>query len=153
MSNGLGVPKPVDRSTFQAALDNFARSGESSHKRRGRDCSRPPAPPDGRGGCCNAAYPVTLLDAFEGRQMLIAYYFMWHAGHPASEQCEGCTFFTSQVRELSYMHARNVTYATFAQGPYEESIRYHDFMGWNEMPWYSAPRTRSPLSWPDAGWA
>jgi len=32
---------------------------------------------------------VTLLDAFEGRRMIIAYYFMWHAGHPAPEQCEG----------------------------------------------------------------
>jgi predicted dithiol-disulfide oxidoreductase (DUF899 family) len=29
---------------------------------------------------------VTLLDAFEGRRMLIAYYFMWHAGHPAPER-------------------------------------------------------------------
>ncbi len=33
---------------------------------------------------------VTLLDTFEGRRMLIAYYFMWHTGRPASEQCEGC---------------------------------------------------------------
>jgi predicted dithiol-disulfide oxidoreductase (DUF899 family) len=30
--------------------------------------------------------PVTLLDAFEGRRMLIAYYFMWHTGQPAPEQ-------------------------------------------------------------------
>ena len=95
---------------------------------------------------------VTLLDVFEGRRMLIAYYFMWHTGHPAPEQCEGCTLVTSQVRELSYIHARDVTYATFCQGPYEESARYRDFMGW-EMPWYSAPRTRSTLSWLDAGWA
>ena len=80
---------------------------------------------------------VTLLDAFEGRRMLIAYYFMWHTGHPAPEQCEGCTWVTSQVRELSYIHSRDVTYATFCQGPYEESARYRDFMGW-EMPWYSA---------------
>src|ERR1700746_104624 len=69
--------------------------------------------------------------------MFIAYYFMWHAGHPAPEQCEGCTWVTSQVRELSYIHSRDVTYATFCQGPYEESARYRDFMGW-EMPWYSA---------------
>ena len=80
---------------------------------------------------------VTLLDAFEGRRMLIAYYFMWHAGHSAAEQCEGCTWVTSQVRELSYLHVRGVTYAVFAQGPYEESARYREFMGW-EMPWYSA---------------
>ena len=69
--------------------------------------------------------------------MLIAYYFMWHTGLPAPEQCEGCTFYTSQVRELSFLHSRDVTYATFCQGPYEESARYRDFMGW-EMPWYSA---------------
>jgi predicted dithiol-disulfide oxidoreductase (DUF899 family) len=56
---------------------------------------------------------VTLLDAFEGRRALIAYYFMWHTGHPALEQCEGCTWVTSPVRELSYIHSRDVTYATF----------------------------------------
>ena len=75
---------------------------------------------------------------------------MWHAGKPAAEQCEGCTFFTTQVRELSPLHSRDVTYATVAQGPYEESVRYHDFMDW-KMPWYSAPRSRSKLCWPDAG--
>ena len=37
------------------------------------------------------------------------------------------------------LHSRDVTYATFCQGPYEEGARYRDFMGW-EMPWYSAPR-------------
>jgi predicted dithiol-disulfide oxidoreductase (DUF899 family) len=74
--------------------------------------------------------PLTLLDAFEGRRLLIAYYFMWHAGHPAPEQCEGCTFFTTQVRELSALHARDVTYATFCR----------EFMGWT-MPWYAAPRS------------
>jgi predicted dithiol-disulfide oxidoreductase (DUF899 family) len=66
---------------------------------------------------------VTLLDAFEGRRMLIAYYFMWHIGHPAPEQCEGCTWVTSQVRDLSYIHSRDVTFAVFCQGPYEESAR------------------------------
>jgi len=80
---------------------------------------------------------VTLLDVFEGRRMLIAYYFMWHTGRPAPEQCEGCTFYTSQVRELSFIHSRDVTFAVFCQGPYDESARYRDFMGW-EMPWYSA---------------
>ena len=62
---------------------------------------------------------------------------MWHADHPAADQCEGCTFFNGQVRELSYLHSRDVTYATFCQGPYEESVRYRDFMGW-DVPWYSA---------------
>ena len=49
-----------------------------------------------------------------------------------------------QVRELSYMHARGITYATLYQGPYEESARYRDFMGW-EMPWYSAPGSLGTL--------
>ncbi len=76
--------------------------------------------------------------------MLIAYYFMWHTGHPAPEQCEGCTWLTSQVRELSYIHSRDVTYAVLCQGPYEESARYRDFMGW-EMPWYSAQASLNTL--------
>lgn len=54
-----------------------------------------------------------------------------------AEQCEGCTLYTSQVRELSFLRSRDVTYATFCQGPFEESAKYRDFMGW-EMPWYSA---------------
>jgi predicted dithiol-disulfide oxidoreductase (DUF899 family) len=81
--------------------------------------------------------PVPLLDVFEGRRQLIAYYHMWHDGRPAAEQCEGCTFFSGDVRELSYLHSRDVTYAVFAQGPYEPIARYRDFMGW-EAPWYSA---------------
>src|SRR5262249_5840083 len=81
--------------------------------------------------------PMTLLDVFEGRRQLIAYYFMWHTGRPAPEQCEGCTWVTTQVAELSYFHSRDITYAVFCQGPYEESARYRDFMGW-KIPWYSA---------------
>src|SRR4051812_5312012 len=119
MSNGLGVPKTVDRSTFQAALDTL-RVREKAHTREGDAIAAarrrlPMVEVDAATPLILEQRPVTLLDAFEGRQMLIAYYFMWHAGHPASEQCEGCTFFTSQVQELSYMHARNVTYATFAR--------------------------------------
>src|SRR6266699_514909 len=82
--------------------------------------------------------PLTLLEAFEGRRQLIAYYFMWNMpGRPAAEQCEGCTWVTTQVTELSYLHSRDITYAVLCQGPYDESIRYCDFMGW-DMPWYSA---------------
>ena len=62
---------------------------------------------------------------------------MWHSGHPAAAQCEGCTWVTTQVTELSYLHSRDITYAVFCQGPYAESIAYRDFMGW-DVPWYSA---------------
>jgi predicted dithiol-disulfide oxidoreductase (DUF899 family) len=137
------TPRIADRSIFQAELDAL-RIREKAHMREGDAIAaarrRLPmvevngvTPLIGEGGA------VTLLDAFEGRRMLIAYYFMWHAGHPATEQCEGCSFYTSQVRELSFIHSRDVTYATFCQGPYEEGARYRNFMGW-EMPWYSAPR-------------
>jgi predicted dithiol-disulfide oxidoreductase (DUF899 family) len=92
---------------------------------------------------------VALLDAFDGRRQLIAYYFMWRPGRPASEQCEGCTLFLSQDAEQSYLHSRDITYAVFSQGrntafgpadaqtSYEESVRYRNFMGW-DIPWYSA---------------
>jgi len=34
---------------------------------------------------------------------------MWHPGHPAAEQCEGYTWVTTQVTELSYLHSRDIT--------------------------------------------
>ncbi len=155
MRDELGAPQVVDRSTFQAELDAL-RVREKAHTREGDAIAAarrrlPMVEVDGATPLIGEHGAVTLLDAFEGRRMLIAYYFMWHTGHPAPEQCEGCTWVTSQVRELSYIHSRDVTYATFCQGPYEESARYRDFMGW-EMPWYSA-RGRSKPSWLDAGWA
>jgi predicted dithiol-disulfide oxidoreductase (DUF899 family) len=69
---------------------------------------------------------------------------MWHHGRPAAEQCEGCTWCASQVAELSYLHSRDITYAVFAQGPYAESDRYREFMGWN-VPWYSAESSLDTL--------
>jgi predicted dithiol-disulfide oxidoreductase (DUF899 family) len=143
MRDEFEAPKIVDRSTFQAELDAL-RIREKAHTRESDAIAAarrrlPVVEVDGATPLIGERGAVTLLDAFEGRRMLIAYYFMWHTGHPAPEQCEGCTWDTSQVRELSYIHSRDVTYATFCQGPYEESARYRNFMGW-EMPWYSAPR-------------
>jgi predicted dithiol-disulfide oxidoreductase (DUF899 family) len=151
-SSATGLPAAVDRATFQAELDAL-RVREKAHTREGDAIAAarrrlpmtemdPGIPLTGPHG------PLTLLEAFEGRRQLIAYYFMWHPGHPAAEQCEGCTFYTTQVSELSYLHSRDITYAVFCQGrnvecdhppalPYDESARYRDFMGWH-MPWYSA---------------
>ena len=138
-----GTPKIVDRAAFQADVDAL-RVKEKAHTRQGDviAASRrrlPMVKVDGATPLIGENGTVTLLGAFEGRRQLIAYYFMWYPGRPASGQCEGCTFFTSQVRELSTLHAKDVTYATFCQGPYEESARYRDFMGW-KMPWYSVPK-------------
>jgi predicted dithiol-disulfide oxidoreductase (DUF899 family) len=140
----LGAPKIVDRDVFQAEIDAL-RIREKAHTREGDAIAAarrrlPMVKVDSATPLIGEHGAATLLDAFEERRLLIAYYFMWHTGHPAPEQCEGCTFFTAQVRELSNLHARDVTYATFCQGPYEESARYRDFMAW-EMPWYSAPQT------------
>jgi predicted dithiol-disulfide oxidoreductase (DUF899 family) len=135
------MPAIVDHATWQAEIDAL-RVREKAHTREGDaiaaarrrlpmveiDAATPLIGPNG---------PVTLLDAFEGRTQLIAYYFMWYTGHPAPEQCEGCTWCTTHVAELSYLHSRDITYAVFCQGPYDESRRYRDFMGW-DMPWYSA---------------
>jgi predicted dithiol-disulfide oxidoreductase (DUF899 family) len=137
----IGVPKVVDRSTFQAELD-ILRVREKAHTREGDAIAAarrrlPMVEVDSALQLISERGKVTLLETFESRLMLIAYYFMWYKGSPASQQCEGCTWLTSQISELSYIHSRNVTYAVFCQGPYEESTRYRDFMGW-KMPWYSA---------------
>ena len=148
MSDDLPAPKVVDRSVFEAELDAL-RVREKAHTREGDAIAAerrrlPMVAVDGTTPLTGEHGPVTLLDAFEGRRMLVAYYFMWHTGRPAADQCEGCSLYTSQVRELSLMHSRNVTYATFCQGPYEESARYRDFMGW-QMPWYSAEASLDTL--------
>jgi len=148
MRDDPAMPAVVDRASFQAELDGL-RVREKAHTREGDaiaaarrrlpmvevDASLVLTGPDG---------PVTLLDAFDGRRQLIAYYFMWWDGHPAAEQCEGCTWVTAQVSELSYLHSRDITYAVFCQGPYPESARYRDFMGW-KAPWYSAQASLDEL--------
>ena len=133
-------PVAVARAAFQAELDAL-RVREKAHTRQGDAIAAarrrlPMVEVNAAATLLGPDGPVTLLDTFEDRSQLIAYYHMWYAGKPAPEQCEGCTFYNGQVRELSYLHSRDVTYATFCQGPYEESARYRDFMGW-DVPWYS----------------
>ncbi|HEY7641555.1 MAG TPA: DUF899 family protein [Steroidobacteraceae bacterium] len=134
------IPAVTDRNAFQAEVDAL-RLREKAHTRESDAIAAarrrlPMVEVDASTRLVGKRGPVTLLDAFEGRKMLLAYYFMWFAGQPAPEQCEGCTWFTTQVHELSHLHSRDVTYATFCQGSYQESARYHDFMQW-KMPWYS----------------
>ncbi len=141
MNDELSAPPVVNRERYQAELDAL-RAREKAHTRAGDSIAAarrrlPMVQVDGATPVVGPHGTVSLLEVFEGRRMLIAYYFMWHANRPAAEQCEGCTWVTSQVVELSYIHAHNVTYAVLCQGPYVESARYRDFMGW-KMPWYSA---------------
>jgi predicted dithiol-disulfide oxidoreductase (DUF899 family) len=148
MKDELGVPKIVDWGDFQTELDAL-RVREKAHTHEGDAIAAarrrlPMVEVDANLTLVGPQGPLTLREAFEGRRQLIAYYFMWHTGHPAAEQCEGCTWVTTQVAELSYLHSRDITYAVFCQGPYDESIRYHDFMGW-EIPWYSAQSSLDAL--------
>ncbi|MFE2297036.1 DUF899 family protein [Streptomyces sp. NPDC059445] len=136
------MPPVVSRREWLAAVDTL-RVREKAHTREGDAIAAtrrrlpmtevdPSTPLAGSNGT------VPLIDVFEGRAQLFVSYHMWHDGHTAANQCEGCTFFTGQVRELAYLHQRDVTFAVFCQGPYEESDRYRRFMGWS-MPWYSVP--------------
>ncbi len=143
-----GTPKIVDRAAFETEVDAL-RVREKAHTHEGDAIAAarrrlPMVAVDPATALVGANGAVTLLEAFEGRQQLIAYYFMWFAGRPAPQQCEGCTWVTSHVRELSYIHSRDVTFAVLCQGPYEESARYRSFMGW-EMPWYSAEHSLHTL--------
>src|ERR1700744_123992 len=84
------APAIVDRATFQAELDAL-RVREKAHTREGDAIAAsrrrlrmvevaPTVTLIGPQG------PVTLLDTFEGRGQMIAYYFMWRAGRPAADQ-------------------------------------------------------------------
>lgn len=134
-------PRVVDRETWQAELD-LLLVREKAHTREGDALAAarrrlPMVEVDASTPLVGAAGEVPLISAFEDRRQLLVYYHMWHDGRPAEHQCEGCTFFTGHALELSYLHSRDVTYATVCQGPYPESARYREFMDW-QMPWYSA---------------
>jgi predicted dithiol-disulfide oxidoreductase (DUF899 family) len=157
---GAGLPDVVDRAAFESHVAEL-RVREKAHTREADEISaarrrlpmvevRADLRLLGPGG------PTTLLEAFEGRRQLLAYYFMWWPGSPAAEQCEGCTYYTNQVSDLSALHSRDITFAVLVQGrntaygpedeqsTYDASLRYREFMGWR-MPWYSAQASLEEL--------
>ncbi len=136
------TPPIVDRAAWLEQVAEL-RTREKAHTREGDAIAAarrrlPMVEVDASAKLIGSSGEVTLLDAFEGRPQLFASYHMWHTGRPAADQCEGCTFNSGHVLELGYLHSRGVTYAVFCGGPFEESNRYREFMGW-EMPWYSVP--------------
>lgn len=134
------LPPVVDRRTWTAARDELLAL-EKAHTREGdsiaaarRRLPMTPVPPVSVRGVDG---DVPLADVFEGRRLLIAYFHMWHDGEPWENQCEGCTFSTYHMQTLDYLQARDVTYAVFSQGSYDESAPFASFMGY-PFPWYSA---------------
>ena len=83
---GKALVRPGEAHTREGTLSR--RPGGGFRWWRSTPPSRSSAPTDA----------ITILDVFEGRKQLIAYFHAWWPGRPAAEQCEGCTFFNSQVR-------------------------------------------------------
>lgn len=135
------LPPVVDREIWQAELDVLLVR-EKAHTREGdaiaaarRRLPMVEVPADAT--VVGPEGPVPLLEVFEGRRMLIAYFHMWHDGQGWEGQCIGCTFNTSQMQRPEYLHSRDITLAVFSEGTYDESHGYADFLGY-VTPWYSA---------------
>lgn len=135
------MPFTVERAAWQAELDSLlvrekahTRSGDALAAAR-RRLPMVAVPADATVDGANGQ--VKIVDVFEGRRMLVAYYHMWHDGRPWPEQCEGCTFCASQMQHAEYLHSRDITLAIFCEGSYEESRPYADFLRY-DTPWYSA---------------
>jgi predicted dithiol-disulfide oxidoreductase (DUF899 family) len=84
--------------------------------------------PDGR---------VGLLDAFEGRDQLMIYHFMFHP-----EWDEGCPSCTAGIDELSpglldHLHLRDTTFAMVSRAPLPKLERWKAARGW-DVAWYSS---------------
>lgn len=136
------TPAIVERDAWQRHIDEL-RVREKAHTREGDAIAAarrrlPMVEVDARTPVVGAHGEVPLIDVFEGRSQLFASFMMWYDGASAAHQCEGCTKDISQVLELGYLHSRDVTFAVLCQGPFDESDRYREFMGW-DMPWYSVP--------------
>ncbi|MDW3218228.1 MAG: DUF899 family protein [Acidimicrobiales bacterium] len=146
--DNLPLPPVVERDTWLAEIEQL-RIREKAHTREGDAIAAarrrlPVVEVDASIEVIGADGAVTLLDAFDGRTQLIVYFHAWWPGRPAAEQCEGCTLFNSQIPEPSYLNSRDITYAVFCKGPYDQSIRYRNFLGLT-MPWYSAEHTAPQL--------
>lgn len=139
----MNWPRPpvVDREEWQRQRSELLVR-EKAHTRAGDEIAaarrRLPMTVVAPATLTGADGPVSFLDVFDGQRMLIVYCFMWHAGQPHENQCEGCTLSQAQIAAgvLPYLEARNVAYAVFSEGPYDELAAYADYMRWPTR-WFS----------------
>lgn len=144
----IALPPVVDRATWSRERDALLER-EKAHTREGDALAAarrrlpmtavPPALVRGAQG------EVPFVEAFEGRRTLLGYFHMWHDGEPYERQCEGCTFSACHVQVLDYLHARDVTFAVFTEGAYDESAPFAAFMGY-PFPWYSSRHSDPALA-------
>ena len=147
--NVTSLPAVVDRAAWQAELDAL-RVREKAHTHEGDAIAAarrrlPMVEVDAAIALIGPDGPVTLLDDVRGPPA--ARSPTTTCGTPANPprtSAKAARSTTGRSRELSILHSRDVTYATFCQGPYEESVRYRDFMGW-DVPWYSAQDSADAL--------
>jgi predicted dithiol-disulfide oxidoreductase (DUF899 family) len=104
------IPPIVDRATWQVQIDEL-REREKAHTREGDAIAAarrrlPMVEIDGQTLVDGPYGPVPFIDVFEGRSMLFVSYHMWHAGKSTAEQCPGCTLFTNQIHDLTFLHSR-----------------------------------------------
>src|ERR1700753_969634 len=93
VSDTAALPQVVDRATWQAERDALLVR-EKAHTHEGDAIAAairrlPMVEGDATTPLIGPAGPVPLLDVFDGRRQLVAYYHMWHADRPYAEQCEG----------------------------------------------------------------
>src|ERR687885_1577548 len=83
---GSPLPQITDRLTWQAKIDEL-RVKEKAHTRAGDALAAerrrlPMVEVDPQTPLIGADGPVPLIDIFDGRSQLIAYFHMWHTGRP-----------------------------------------------------------------------
>ena len=88
--NDAATPRTAERAEFESALAALRRR-EKAHTREGDAIAAarrrlPMVEVDPTMELTGADGPVPLLDVFDGRRQLLAYYSMWHGGHPAAQQ-------------------------------------------------------------------
>jgi predicted dithiol-disulfide oxidoreductase (DUF899 family) len=134
----MSLPQLVDQETWAKALAEH-RAKEKQVTREldalAADRRRLPMVEVGEYTLRGERGDVTLQEVFEGRSQLVTYHFMWNPG--ATDQCGGCTFFTSHIATLEPLHARDTTFAVVTVGAWPEATTYRDRFGWT-MPWYSS---------------
>jgi predicted dithiol-disulfide oxidoreductase (DUF899 family) len=144
------APTIVDRETWLRERDELLIR-EKAHTREGdaiaaarRRLPMTEVPP---AVLTNASGEVSLLDAFEGREQLVVYRHMWHAGQPIEGQCEGCTLSQWDFKDREdavYLNEVGVSFAVLAEAPWAEVAPYVEFMGYT-TPWYSTFGSADPF--------
>ena len=82
----IGPPFRPSWTHFACGRKRTTREGDAIAAARRR---LPMVEVDGTLALIGECGKVMLPDTFEGHWILIAHYFMWNAGRPAPEQCDG----------------------------------------------------------------